>query len=62
MIPGLGQAFVTEALTKALKSGGEKFLEELVESVPTEQLESLKNILSRVLDKRKKTITVKAAE
>jgi hypothetical protein len=63
MIPGLGQAFVAEALTKALKSGGEKFIEELCESIPTAQLEALKSILVRVLEKRnRKTIDVKAAE
>jgi hypothetical protein len=57
---GFGQAFVAEAITKAFKSGGEKFIEELAESLPTEHLESLLGIATRILEKRKNTINAKA--
>lgn len=57
---GLAEAFIAEALNKAMKSGGEAFIESLAESLTTQQLESLQKALTRILDKRKSTIDAKA--
>lgn len=50
------KAFLREALNKSIKSGGEKFAEELAEMLTLEQLEYLHRMFAKAIKKRKEVV------